>query len=79
MSGAQPGLQPQGERRGQSCPERSEGMVALQGSGKDTMPPTLGVLLSAEYPMTELANLGKLSEDLGYTFFWYVDARYRPE
>jgi 5,10-methylenetetrahydromethanopterin reductase len=43
------------------------------------MPPKLGVLLSAEYPMTELADLGKLSEDLGYTYFWYVDARYRPE
>lgn len=43
------------------------------------MPPAFGVLLSAEYPMTELADLGKLSEDLGYKYFWYVDARYRPE
>lgn len=43
------------------------------------MAPKLGVLLSAEFSLAELADLGKLSEDLGYDYFWYVDTRFHPE
>jgi 5,10-methylenetetrahydromethanopterin reductase len=43
------------------------------------MGPDLGVLLSAEYSMAELGELGQLSEQLGYRYFWYVDTRFRPE
>mgnify|MGYP001220313361 CR=1 FL=1 len=35
----------------------------------------LGVLLNAEYPAHELADLGRLCEDLGYDQVWYTDIR----
>lgn len=35
----------------------------------------LGVLLNAEYPTSELTQLGRLIEDLGYDQLWYTDIR----
>ena len=35
----------------------------------------LGVLLNAEYPVSELVALAQLSEDLGYDQVWYTDIR----
>lgn len=35
----------------------------------------LGVLLNAEYPVNQLIELGRLSEDLGYDQVWYTDIR----
>ncbi|HLY21567.1 MAG TPA: LLM class flavin-dependent oxidoreductase [bacterium] len=35
----------------------------------------LGVLLNAEYPVGELVELARLSEDLGYDQIWYTDIR----
>ncbi len=34
-----------------------------------------GVLLNAEYPASELVQLGRLAEDLGYDQLWYTDIR----
>ena len=39
----------------------------------------LGLLLNAEYPLTELARLGRISEELGYSSFWYTDIRFARE
>lgn len=36
---------------------------------------TLGLLLNAEYSMSRLAELGELSESLGYDILWYTDLR----
>src|SRR5690349_20965282 len=41
--------------------------------------PALGVLLFAEYPADQLVELGRLSEELGYTYFWYTDIRFSRE
>lgn len=35
----------------------------------------LGVLLNAEYPVNELVELARLTEDLGYDQLWYTDIR----
>lgn len=43
------------------------------------MAPSLGLLLNAEYPTSELVELGRLSEALGYRFFWYTDVRFARE
>ncbi|HUN46355.1 MAG TPA: LLM class flavin-dependent oxidoreductase [Stellaceae bacterium] len=42
-------------------------------------PLALSVLLNAEYPLTKLAELGRLSEDLGYRCLWYTDLRFATE
>ena len=39
------------------------------------MPRTLGVLLNAEYAASDLIELGRLSEALGYHQLWYTDIR----
>jgi 5,10-methylenetetrahydromethanopterin reductase len=41
--------------------------------------PALGVLLNAEYPPSELIELGRLTESLGYQSLWYTDVRYLRE
>ena len=43
------------------------------------MQPSLGVLLFADFSLTELAGLGRLCEDLGYRSFWYTDIRFGRE
>jgi len=35
----------------------------------------LGALLNAEYPVSELIELGRRSESLGYDQLWYTDVR----
>jgi 5,10-methylenetetrahydromethanopterin reductase len=40
------------------------------------MRPALGVLLNAEYPLSELVALARLSETLGYEHLWYTDVRF---
>src|SRR5262245_9801715 len=40
------------------------------------MPPSLGVLLNAEYPLPELVQLARLAEELDYRDFWYTDVRF---
>ena len=39
----------------------------------------LGVLLYADYSLDELAELGKLCEELNYRMFWYTDVRFGRE
>ncbi len=39
----------------------------------------LGVLLYADYSLDELAELGKLCEELDYRMFWYTDVRFGRE
>jgi 5,10-methylenetetrahydromethanopterin reductase len=39
------------------------------------MPLSMGVLLNAEYPATQLVELGQLCESLGYDQLWYTDVR----
>ncbi len=43
------------------------------------MPLRFGVLLNAEYPATELIELGRLCEALGYDQLWYTDVRFLRE
>ena len=43
------------------------------------MQPSLGVLLFADFSLTELARLGRFCEDLGYRSFWYTDIRFGRE
>ena len=43
------------------------------------MQPSLGVLLFADFSLTELARLGRVCEDLGYRSFWYTDIRFGRE
>ncbi len=43
------------------------------------MQPALGVLLYAEYPTEQLVEFGRLSEELGYRYFWYTDIRFARE
>jgi 5,10-methylenetetrahydromethanopterin reductase len=43
------------------------------------MPVPLGVLLNAEYPASELVELGRLCESLGYDQLWYTDVRFLRE
>ena len=43
------------------------------------MQPSLGVLLFADFSLTELARLGRSCEDLGYRSFWYTDIRFGRE
>lgn len=43
------------------------------------MQPALGVLLFAEYPTAQLVDLARLSEDLGFQYFWYTDIRFSRE
>ena len=43
------------------------------------MRPSLGVLLYSDYSLVELVELGRLSEELGYRFFWYTDVRFTRE
>jgi 5,10-methylenetetrahydromethanopterin reductase len=43
------------------------------------MTPALGVLLYSDYTLAELTELGRLSEELGYRFFWYTDVRFTRE
>lgn len=39
----------------------------------------LGLLLNAEYSLAELAELGRLCEELGYRSLWYTDIRFARE
>lgn len=48
-------------------------------SAGTTPPPAISVLLNAEYPTSKLAELGALSEELGYRCLWYTDLRFAPE
>ena len=41
--------------------------------------PVISVLLNAEYPIKQLAELGRLSEELGYHCLWYTDLRFATE
>ena len=41
--------------------------------------PVISVLLNAEYPISKLAELGRLSEELGYRCLWYTDLRFATE
>ncbi len=41
--------------------------------------PVTSVLLNAEYPIAKLAELGRLSEELGYRCLWYTDLRFATE
>ena len=43
------------------------------------MQPSLGVLLFADFSLTELAELGRCCEELGYRSFWYTDIRFGRE
>ena len=43
------------------------------------MQPSLGVLLFADFSLTELARLGRCCEDLGYRSLWYTDIRFGRE
>jgi 5,10-methylenetetrahydromethanopterin reductase len=43
------------------------------------MTPKLGLLLNAEYPLSELVRLGRLAEELGYEALWYTDIRFARE
>ncbi len=43
------------------------------------MPPALGVLLNADYATSELVELGRLSEAIGYRYLWYADVRLARE
>ena len=43
------------------------------------MRPSLGVLLFADFSLTELARLGRCCEDLGYRSLWYTDIRFGRE
>ncbi|MBS34435.1 MAG: hypothetical protein CMO26_00760 [Thiotrichales bacterium] len=43
------------------------------------MTPSLGVLLYADYRLSELIELGRLSEQLGYQALWYTDVRFGRE
>ena len=43
------------------------------------MRPSLGVLLFADFSLTELARLGRRCEELGYRSFWYTDIRFGRE
>jgi len=42
-------------------------------------PPTLSVLLNAEYSTARLVELGRVSEELGYRCLWYTDLRFAPD
>src|SRR5262245_59257978 len=39
-------------------------------------PPTLSVLLNAEYSTARLVELGRVSEEVGYRCLWYTDLRF---
>jgi 5,10-methylenetetrahydromethanopterin reductase len=41
--------------------------------------PAISVLLNAEYPVSKLVELGRLSEELGYRCLWYTDLRFATE
>lgn len=43
------------------------------------MTPSLAVLLNAEYSTSELVELGRLAESLGYESLWYTDVRFLRE
>lgn len=42
----------------------------------DSVRPRLGVLINAEYPVSELVAIGEAAERLGYSQFWYTDLRF---
>ena len=41
--------------------------------------PAVSVILNAEYPISKLVELGRLSEELGYGCLWYTDLRFATE
>ena len=43
------------------------------------MRPPISVLLNAEYPTAKLVELGRLSEQVGYSALWYTDLRFSPD
>ena len=54
-------------------------MAMSESSTNNTVSPALGLLLNAEYPLAELARLGRVSEELGYRALWYTDIRFARE
>ncbi|MGF7158821.1 5,10-methylenetetrahydromethanopterin reductase [Rhodoligotrophos appendicifer] len=43
------------------------------------MNPSLGLLLYSDGPLSELVNLARQSETLGYEYLWYTDVRFARE
>jgi len=43
------------------------------------MQPSLGLLLFSDYTLSDLVAHGRLSEELGYRYFWYTDVRFTRE
>jgi 5,10-methylenetetrahydromethanopterin reductase len=46
---------------------------------ENTVTPALGLLLFSESSVAELVRLARLSEELGYSHFWYTDVRFARE